>query len=157
MIDLSLADYHVDRRVDELFGSARYGELCQNPVTGASYLYGIDPIAPQKEAARRALLAREWFANNGPADLQPLPLSHAERESLKGGGAPHILAWYARSLVSRNYDVMEHPAFEDYARGVMAYDFTSRDIKEDSELQRRFPPQELPGMGPGLYWQPPKQ
>jgi hypothetical protein len=41
---------------------------------------------------RRAKAARKWFAENGPADLQPLPLGYAERETLKDTSAAHILA-----------------------------------------------------------------
>ena len=30
---------------------------------------------------RRARSARKWFADNGPPDLQPLPLGYNEREA----------------------------------------------------------------------------
>jgi hypothetical protein len=109
---------------------------------------------------RRALAARKWFADNGPPDLQPLPLGYNEREALKHGGADHILAWYSRSLDGRNYDVLEHPSFDDYARGVMASEHAPDFIRtEDTtgELHRRFPPRHLYGLGPGLYWDPPKR
>jgi hypothetical protein len=113
-----------------------------------------DPDGPE------AVAARKWFAENGPPDLQPLPLGYNERERLKHGGADHILAWYARSLDCRNYDVRKHPSFEDYARGVMASEFCSSFIKtEDTtgELQKRFPARYLYGLGPGLIWEPPGQ
>ena len=100
--------------------------------------------------------ARTWFADNGPPDLQPLPLGYNERERLKHGGADHILAWYARSLDGQDYDVYAHPSFYDYARGVMASEFAPYFIKNDEALKKRFPPRELPGMGPGLWWEPPK-
>ena len=105
---------------------------------------------------RPALAARKWFADNGPPDLQPLPLGYNERERLKHGGADHILAWYARSLDSRDYNFLKHPSFDDYARGVMASEFTLDNIRNDEELQRRFPPRPLKGLGPGLHWYPPK-
>ena len=105
---------------------------------------------------RRARFARKWFADNGPADIQPLPLGYAEREALKGGGAPHILAWYARSLACRRYDVSEHPPFDDYARGVTASEFAPDFIKKE-HLLKRFPPRPLDGLGPGLCWQPPEE
>jgi hypothetical protein len=104
----------------------------------------------------RARRARKWFADNGPPDLQPLPLGYEERERLKHGGADHILAWYARSLDGENYDVVRHPPFEDYACGVMASEFAPAFIKKDEQLQKRFPPRELAGMGPGLCWLRPK-
>jgi len=105
---------------------------------------------------RRARFARKWFADNGPADIQPLPLGYAEREALKGGGAAHILAWYARSLAGRKYDVLEHPSFDDYACGVTASEYAPDFIKKE-HLLKRFPPRPLDGLGPGLCWQPPKE
>lgn len=106
---------------------------------------------------RRAKAARKWFADNGPADLQLLPLGYGERERLKAGGPRHIVAWYARSLACRNYDVRKHPSFHDYACGVMASDFGLDFVKNDKELQKRFPPRTLAGLGPGLCWLPPKK
>ena len=79
---------------------------------------------PLKKKACTALTARVWFYENGPADLQPLPLSHDEREDLKHGGVPHILAWFARSLEALKYNYLEHPPFCDYACGVMASECT---------------------------------
>jgi hypothetical protein len=106
----------------------------------------------QSPCGRRATAACRWFA-----DLQPLPLSYGERERLKAGGPPHILAWYARSLANRHYDVLKHPSFYDYACGVMASEFGWATVKNDKKLQKRFPPRHLNGLGPGLQWLPPKQ
>jgi hypothetical protein len=149
----------IDREVERLFSENPpiHGKPCRNPVTGGGYMGGLDPIEEQKDAARRALLAREWFREHGPADLQPLPLGYWERETLKAGGAPHILAWYARSLADLKYDVLKHPSFHNYACGVMASDFGWDTVKHDIELQKRFTPRHLDGLGPGLYWLPPKQ
>ena len=97
-----------------------------------------DPTGPA------ALAARKWLAENGPSGLKPLPLGYNEREALKHGGVDHILAWFARSLDCRNYDVLEHPAFDEYARGVMASEFCPYFIKDDETLQKRFP---LPTVG----------
>ena len=64
MDTINLAETLIGREVERLFNEspARYGDHCTNPVTGQGYVRGVDPIAPQKEAAYRALLAREWFA-----------------------------------------------------------------------------------------------
>ena len=166
MTTIDMAEYRIARQVDELFSTAHYGENCRNPVTGAGYVHGVDPIAEQKEAAYRALLAREWFAINGPADAQPFPVSYQEREDLKGRGLlPHIVAWYARSLEGREYDVKEHPPFADYVSGVLweaelpVGSFASipnYPPDELPELKKRFRPRMLKGMGPCLYWLPPK-
>ncbi len=166
MNKISVADYGIERLVDELFGTARYGENCRNPVTGAGYIHGVDPITRQKESARRALFAREWFAINGPADAQPLPLWCDEGKRLKRGCAllRYIVRLYARSLDGRNYDVKEHPTFADYVSGVLwEAERVDGDIgklpdcpDELPALKKRFPPRELAGMGPGFGWLPPK-
>jgi hypothetical protein len=135
------------------------GRLCTNPITGGAFVYGEDPIGSQKRAACRALAAREWFTRHAPADAPPLPLSYEERENMKhGGGGPllRIVAWYARSLEARKYDFDEHPPFEDYVRGVLASDYAPYFIK-DADLMKRYPPCPLPGLGSGLYWDPPKR
>jgi hypothetical protein len=162
MNKINVADDRISRLVDELFGEPlQYGEYGTNPVTGGHFIHGADPLEPQKEAARRALRAREWFAFNGPADAQPFPVSYTERERLKGSGVLlHILAWYARSLESRDYDVKEHPPFADYVSGVLweaelpAGSFAgipNYPPDEIRELKKRFPPRMLKGMSPGLY------
>jgi hypothetical protein len=145
--------------VDQVFDNApdRDETTRRNPYTGAGWDPRLDPIQPQIEVAVRALLARRRHAKYGPvdADLQPLPLGYDEREALKGGGAPHILAWYARSLEALDYDIAVHPKFHDYACGVMASSEHAPDfITQDKELQRRFPPRLLSGLIPGLIWQP---
>src|SRR5262245_9412683 len=124
----------ISQEVDMLLDRDRKsyrGQVSQIPVVGGSYVPGEDNTRRLKNLARAALLARKWFADNGPPDLQPLPLSMGEREDLKAGGAPHILGWYARSLACRNFDVVEHPPFEDYARGVMASEFAPDFIKKE--------------------------
>jgi hypothetical protein len=148
----------VDLEVDRLFREApdRFEKLRRNPVTGSNWVAGEDPIGPQKRAARRALAAREWFAKVGPPDAPPFPLSYCEREDLKRGGLPHILAWYARSLEARKYDVETHPTFDDYARGVLASPYAPPFITQDQQLRKRFPPTPLHGLGSGLYWEPPR-
>ncbi len=152
---VEMNDYRIARLVDELFSTHRHGENCRNPVTGAGYVHGEDPVEPQKTLARRALLAREWFAEYGPTDAQPLPLSHGEREDLKRGGILHILAWYARSLEARNYDIRHHPSFEDYARGVMASEYAPDFIKNDESLKKRIRPHQLAWLNNALVWDPP--
>ncbi|MFZ1089318.1 MAG: hypothetical protein WAN75_08650 [Xanthobacteraceae bacterium] len=96
--------------------------LCNNPLTGGTFVRGIDSIKPQKERAERALMARAWFAHHAPPDAPPLPLCYGDREDLKRGGLPHIVAWLARSLATRDFVTDGHPLFDDYACGVMASD-----------------------------------
>lgn len=105
---------------------------------------------------RRATPAREHFALNGPPDAPPLPIGYNEREHTKGlGWLGKIVGLYARSLEGRKYDLQEHPSFDDYARGVMASEHNGfTEMKEDERLKKRFPPRQLKGLGPGLYWGP---
>jgi hypothetical protein len=163
---ININDYRIERLVDELFGSFRYGENRRNPVTGNGFIYGDDPTAPQKDAARRALLAREWFAIYGPADAQPLPLWCDNSKALGREGAllRYIVRLYERSLGGENYDMEKHPPFADYVSGVLwEAERVDGDIgtlpnnpDELPRLKKRFPPRELAGMGPGFHWSPPK-
>ena len=144
-------DYEVE--VDRLYRglSGKTGDRCEFPVIGGSFLKGIDRTTRQRRKACRALAARDWFAEHGPPDAPPLPLSYCEREDLKHGGIDHIVALYARSLDAQDYDVENHPSFHDYACGVMAsgfYPFL------EPELRTRFPPRPLPDLGSGCYWRP---
>ena len=148
----------IEIEVDRLFGEtgATPGNYCRNPITGASFVWGVDPIEPQKRDAVRALRAREWFAENGPPDAPPLPLSHDEIEDARNArGLAGVVGFYARSLALRQWDTQEHPPFDDFARGLMATDTGSWGIEKDVMLQERFPPQPLEGMGPDKRWRPP--
>ena len=55
---INLTETLIGREVERLFSKnpARSGDQCRNPVTGAGYVRGADPIGPQKKAAYRALL-----------------------------------------------------------------------------------------------------
>ena len=118
---------------------------------------GLDDLNRKRNPrGRPAMAARQWFEINGPPDAPPLPISYDEREDLKVGGLPTIVALYARSWEGRDYD-QDHPTFFDYACGVMASEHMGYPgIKEDAQLRKRFPPCQLTGLGPGLCWEPPK-
>jgi len=150
--NMSVIKAHVDRLFENAPDLA--GTIRQNPVTGSSWLNGVDPIAPQKLKACRALFAREHFARFGPPDAPPLPVSQDERDSIKFGGLPYLVAVFARSWEGRDYD-LEHPSFVKYACGVMASEHAPDYWKDNQDLRRRFPPRRLKGLGPGLVWEPP--
>lgn len=174
---IDLAEYRIARLVDELFSTGRYGEPFDNPVTGACFIYGDDVgdfrIEPQKEATRRALLAREHFARVGPPELQPLPLSSNEISDRKydwaaGASAEFralafISSRFADSLESNGWDYKGHPSFEDYVRGVLASKHPDLDdlpsiVRFDFiALHKRYPPRPLPGLqlDSHLTWRPP--
>jgi len=116
--------------------------------------WGLNPPTSRKRIYRHAKVARFAFSLSAPPDAPPLPLSYQERENLKCGGLPHLVAWFARSLEVGNYQWWLHPLFEDYARGVLASPFAPDFIKQDEQLRGRFPPTPLSGLGPGLIWSP---
>jgi hypothetical protein len=146
--------------VDRLFretGAAR-GDLCKNPITGATFVWGDDPIKPQKEAAIVALSAREWFAVYGPADAPPLPICPNDVEAYRNArGLAGVVGFYARSLARLGYDLRNHPSFDDFARGLMAINTHMWGIEKDENLKRRFPPRPLGGMTPSAFWAPPEE
>lgn len=143
----------ITAQVDHLFSQAddRHEKTRRNPVTGSTWLRGVDPVAPQKRVACDALLAREQFGKSGPTGIE-LPLSYEERERLKDSNLGCLVAWFARSLAHRDFDLKGHPSFEIYARGVLASSYTPKDIKADVDLLRRYPPHPLPGLESGLIW-----
>ena len=96
-------------QVDRLFREIEQKQICVNPITGAKWVSDVDPIEPQKQAACRGLAARDRFDRTAPQDAPPLPLSWGEREALKSGGLPHIVAWFARSLEHCDYDFQQAP------------------------------------------------
>ena len=149
----------IEKEVDRLFSEikAKRGDQCVNPVTGGRFLWGDDPIGQQKKDAVAALRAQEWFAVNGPPDAPLLPLSHADVEDYRNArGLTGLVGFYARSLDRLDYDV-QHPSFDDFARGLMATNTNMWGIEKDEVLKKRFPPRPLAGMTPGLYWAPPKE
>jgi len=150
----------IKREVEQLFAEikAKRGECCVNPITGGGFVMGLDPIAIQKKEAIVALLAREWFAVNGPSDAPPLPLydvdSYRDARGLKG-----VVGFYARSLSRQRYDVCKHPSFDDFARGLMALakERGLWNLEKDETLIRRFPPRPLVGMMRSAFWAPPEE
>jgi hypothetical protein len=152
---------NIKKEVSRLFSDigGQHGELCINPVTGGRFVFGEDPIAPQKQMARQALLARERFAEHAPPDAPPLPLSSGEIEDLryKGNALWHIIAQFACSLRSLGWDYTRHPSFEDFVRGVLASKKAPKFVLADEALRRRYPPRPLAGLGPYLVWEPPER
>jgi hypothetical protein len=156
MANIKLSESLIGREVERLFSetTASHGEVYENPVLGTHFVYGVDPIEPQKEAAYRAFLAREWFALNSPADAPPLPTNERERQYCKWAAGPldFFVAQYARSLWDR-CDVKEHASFADYVSGVLwehengaAGSRLPHSSQVIAELKRRFPPRKLDGL-----------
>jgi hypothetical protein len=157
MASTQLNEGLIRREVKRLFGeiSAKRGDLCENPVTGGDFVYGLDPLSYQKKIAYRALLAREYFALDAPADAPPLPINDCDRRYVKMSGVPlnYLAAEYALSMVPKKYDVKGYPPFAEYVSGVLwehdnvggtsELPFTQEQLVE---LKRRFPPRKLEGL-----------
>jgi hypothetical protein len=131
-------------------------DLDENPlVSWGDFVGGFDELESYVEPAIRAVLARRWYAVNGPQDpdLQPLPLGWRERLDVPKCGAKHILFWFARSLAHLDYDITRHPSFYDYACGTLALESQGQRLEK---LKHRFPPRLLPGLDPKTAdWSPP--
>jgi hypothetical protein len=102
-----------------------------------------------------------------PAELQPLPLSQAQRDLFYNDGTllGYVFHLFARSLEDLKYDIKEHPYFTDYVSGVLwINDDENNQIgvlpyggDELAMLKKRFPPRPLAGIGPAFCWQRPQQ
>jgi len=157
----------IARQVDAMFKAdlkSRFG-YSKIPVIGGHYVPGEeddDYIKHVKKLVRGALFAREWFAENGPMDAQPLPLDtggvRCARDVLN-----YIVELYARSLSSLEYDVAAHPPFADYVSGVLweagrgRIGVIPKSPHELAALKKRYPPRELVGIGHGFCWKPPER
>jgi hypothetical protein len=155
----SLIEKEVDRLFDEIKAKARDGDNCEIPVVGGGFIWGLDPVAPLKEATRGELFAHEWFAEYGPADAPPFPYQHEIDSYRDARGLKGVVGFYARSLRGQDFDVRKHPPFDDFARGLMAFalEYGLWNLEKDDSLIKRFPPLPLPGMTPSAYWAPPKE
>ena len=150
----SWIEIEVDRLFDKM-GTAR-GCVCQNPINSANFVWGRDPIEPQKRDAVLALLARAHFSFAGPSDAPSLPLSHDEIEDARNArGLTGVVGFYARSLALRQWNLREHPSFVDFVCGLMASNSGIWNFEKDVQLQRRFPALQFEGMGRDLCWRPP--
>jgi hypothetical protein len=154
----------INLKIDQLFSELpkERDSCCVNPVTLAHFLRGEggrDSIAYQKRLARKALEAREWFALNGPRDAPPLPMNHDEWNDMRWGdsGIGVLVAYYARSLAGRDFNLRDHPSFEEFARGLLMLPVVRRQIGQNDCLFRRYPPRALAGMIESLTWWPPKR
>jgi len=122
MASSKLSETLIGREVERLFGqiSAQRGDVCRNPVTGAEFVYGLDPIKKQKEAAYRRLLVRDYFALNSPADAPLMPIDEWDRDRAKhlSGLLGFITAHFMWSLENQD-DLRVHPSFAEFASGML--------------------------------------
>jgi hypothetical protein len=149
---ISIINLHVDRVFRDI--ALKSGQLCRNSAVGEEWLVEDDPVAVQKRA-HLALLAREWFYLHVPLDAPPLPLSSSEQAALRyHDPLGHLVVDFARSLEANDWDIYNHPSFEDFARGVLASEYAPDFTRKNEALCRRYPPQPLRGIKPGQVWRP---
>jgi hypothetical protein len=118
--------------------------------------FDIDLDALRSKRRQEARYAQRFFYRLGPRDAPRLPLSNQEyRELMFAGGIKQITALYARSLALFHYQETDHPDFETFGSGVVASAYAPYYVLDDGDLQLRFPPRVLRGLGPGLIWSPP--
>jgi hypothetical protein len=106
-------------------------------------------------------LAIKFGSRLTPPDAQPLPITSSDIADRKythraQAGLDYILSCYGYSVTVNGYDIMNHPSFEDFARGVMASEHAPDFVKNDGELRKRYPPRPLPGLNAGNCWRRPK-
>jgi hypothetical protein len=148
---MSIIEEHVDKLFAEAERLKPRGQ--QNPVTGDYWLANVVPVGPEKRNAKRALLAREFFAAFGPPDAPPLPLNDVEIELYMNWGAfAWAIALYAVSLRSNDWDLQRHPNFEQFVAGLLH--LRRPPLTEAHLLARRFPPRPLSGLSEEGVWHP---
>jgi hypothetical protein len=145
----------VDRQFRQLH--ARRGDLCNNPITGGLFVWGVDSISDQKRDACRALVACAWHAANSPG-APPLPVHTWDIDIAKRGcGLSHLLAYFAQSVACDNWRLSGHPPFEIYAQGVLASPECPGFFTRNKTLVALFPPQPIYGLKPGLVYVSPSK
>jgi hypothetical protein len=100
---------------------------------------------------RNVLRARALFAQAAPG-WAPLPVGDEITPLLHATGGMCLLGHYACSLMMLNYDYLGHPSFYDYGCGVLAHPRAPNHVRDDPELQAKFPARELPGLCGRLVW-----
>jgi hypothetical protein len=105
----------------------------------------------------RAVRAEKIFRQEAPG-WPELPLRQEDCERLEHNDDPQLaaLGLFGSSLRSEQWDV-RHPGFRAFVSGLMAYEHTPREIRNDPDLQQLFPPRRLEGLCDGkLNWRSPE-
>lgn len=151
------ADLALRRQVMNLFKPAqRYKQ--QTHADGTNYvpIYDDADLA-RVDAALAPSRAAAWLQLQLPqiGRITVLPW-HDIAVPVNGiGGLEYIVHCYWKSLRSSGYNIMGHPNFTDYARGVMALRPLPCAPAYDASLNAAYPPRRLNGLeGSTLCWMP---
>ena len=130
--------------------------IAEAPIIGNLYFeqLGHAHLLP---AIFRAVRAKERFRQAAPG-WPELPLRQEDCERLENNDDPQlaVLGLFGSSLRSEHWNV-RHPGFRAFVSGLMAYEHTPREIRNDPDLQQQFPPRRLKGLCDGwLNWRSPE-
>jgi hypothetical protein len=121
------------------------------PFIRVSYaMFDDELIATLKELTCKALAQQAQFHEIKPFWAPDLPLSfHASRE-LKFECDPRVrlVGYFGLSQLLAQYDE-SHPAFDRFCSGLLADERTRKNLREDPELRRLFPPEKFYGLVQG--------
>jgi hypothetical protein len=133
--------------------------MCELPVVGNLFIPDLEPdyseFFPMIIAA---LAARERFRQDAPG-WPTLPLHERDIELLKNDDRPQVqvVGLFGDSWKYAGWD-KRHPCFDGYVSGLMFYDHTPDEIRNDRSLLKEFPPLPLAGLcGGTLHWRSPEK
>jgi hypothetical protein len=132
----------------------RHATVRTNPITGGSWVPGLDSTEAQIRVARRALMARDACAADGRLGNYSLPLSYDEREAGKSEfGLEYAISLFARSIAGKDFILTSHPPFDIYMSGLLARPgIGPRLLAADPSLAVRYPPTPLIGLDSSGYF-----
>jgi hypothetical protein len=149
----------LERHVVDMFEARRLAanatgkEFALTPYTEEPFSIRCESSFPLvRHMVCRAVAARESFRETAPHWAPELPLNSADCEKMISGKSNRIalVGYFGRSWVCANWG--SHPTFRHYACGLMACEYTPEHTRNDPELQREYPPRELPGLDQSLCW-----
>jgi hypothetical protein len=154
--------YGLERHIEKLLEHPRVVSqyLAEVPIVGgpcpidtSSISHGLKSYFMTKIVA--ALIATERFRQDWLGWPQPLPVHPDDCEKMQGSALSprsRIVGYFGESLRSTDpaYDYDRHPRFDVFVRGLMAYQSTPIEIRNDRELQGEFPAMPLDGLQDGL-------
>src|SRR5262249_12696101 len=106
-----------------------------------------------KPLAFAALVAHAQFHWDKPPGFPELPISFDACLTMKErcDKRAQLVGCFALSLLRAKWSE-KHPAFKRFCRGLMEDTRTPKQLREDPELQKMFPPKLLRGLVEGPYW-----
>jgi hypothetical protein len=110
-------------------------------------------VAILKVLACDALIAYTQFHLSKPPGFPELPITPYACEDMKArrDKRAQLVGCFGTSQMRARWG-KKHPTFKPFCRGLMADARTPKRLRDDSELQRMFPPKQLRGLVQGSCW-----